>query len=94
MSSGTKTTYVGAEATTIADAFRVFVKVHQELLDVLIGTGGFLTRIPFVGPPIAAVLRAIESFVDVSSYLLPFQCWSSLDSRLSDMCTDPRFRHH
>jgi hypothetical protein len=66
MSGGSKVTYVGDEALAIADAFRAFVKAHQLLLDALIGKGGFIASIPFVGPPVAAVLRSIESVVDVS----------------------------
>ncbi|KAK4034843.1 hypothetical protein C8A01DRAFT_48840 [Parachaetomium inaequale] len=63
-SSSASTTYVGAEATAIANAFRLFVKVHQQLLDALIGAGGVITKIPFVGPPVAAVLRSVEKVVD------------------------------
>ncbi|EAQ84761.1 hypothetical protein CHGG_08775 [Chaetomium globosum CBS 148.51] len=56
--------YTGVEATAIADAFRLFVKTHQTLLDALIGVGGFITKIPFAGPPVAAVLRSVEKVVD------------------------------
>ena len=66
MLAGSKATYVGDEATAIADAFRAFVRVHQLLLDALIGNGGVITTIPFVGPPVAVALRSIESAVDVS----------------------------
>jgi hypothetical protein len=66
MSASPKTKYVGSEATAIADAFRLFVKTHQALLDALNGTKGFITRVPFVGPPVAAVLRSLEKVVDVS----------------------------
>lgn len=66
MSAGPKAKYVGADATAIGDAFRAFVKIHQELLNVLIGNGGSITRIPFVGASVAAVLRSIEGIVDVS----------------------------
>jgi hypothetical protein len=55
-----------ADATAIADAFREFVKVHQALLNILIGKSGLVTTVPFVGPPVAAVLRQIEAVVDVS----------------------------
>ncbi|KAK3292378.1 uncharacterized protein B0H64DRAFT_376920 [Chaetomium fimeti] len=64
MSTGPKAKYVGSEATAIADAFRLFVKTHRELLDILISVGGFITKIPMVGPPVAAVLRSIERVVD------------------------------
>lgn len=65
MSASPKTKYVGAEAAAIADAFRLFVKTHQTLLDALIGAGGFIAKIPFAGPPVAAVLRSVEKVVDV-----------------------------
>ncbi|KAK4149039.1 hypothetical protein C8A00DRAFT_38368 [Chaetomidium leptoderma] len=68
MSTGPKTKYVGSEATAIADAFRAFVKVHQQLLDALIGVGGFITKIPFVGPPVAAVLKSVEKVVDTLAF--------------------------
>lgn len=64
--AGPKASYAGDDATAIGNAFRTFVKVHQDLLNVIIGKAGFLTQIPFVGPPVTAVLRGIESVVDVS----------------------------
>jgi len=62
--------YPGAEAAAIAEAFREFVSVHQDLLNILIGQGGFMSQIPFVGPPVAAVLRAVESVVDTIAFSL------------------------
>jgi hypothetical protein len=50
MNSGGQGAYIGDEATAIGNAFRTFVRVHQQLLGVLIGKAGFLTQIPFVGP--------------------------------------------
>lgn len=38
--------------------------VHQELLNILIGKAGIFNTVPFVGQPIAAVLRAVEAVVD------------------------------
>lgn len=55
----------GEPADAIFDAFREFVRVHQALLNILIGKSGLVTSLPFVGPPVAAVLRQIESIVDV-----------------------------
>ncbi|KAH6842649.1 hypothetical protein B0I37DRAFT_356713 [Chaetomium sp. MPI-CAGE-AT-0009] len=52
----------------IADAFRLFVKTHQKLLDVMIGVDGFITKIPFVGPPMAAALRSVEKAVDTLAF--------------------------
>lgn len=51
--------FTGEVASSIANAFQNFVKVHQQLLDVLVGKAGFLTHIPFVGPPVNAVLRLV-----------------------------------
>ncbi|KAI0447167.1 UVI-1 [Xylaria telfairii] len=53
-----------ADATLIFDAFRAFVRVHQELLNILIGKAGILTKVPFIGQPVATVLRSVESVVD------------------------------
>jgi len=57
--------YGGTAADQIADAFRAFVQVHTNLLEILIGKAGFLAQIPFVGPPVAGVLKLIEGVVDV-----------------------------
>lgn len=43
-----------------------FVRVHQALLNILIGKAGLFQTVPFIGQPIAAVLRQIENVVDVS----------------------------
>lgn len=41
--------------------------VHQALLNILIGKSGLVPNLlPFVGPPVAQVLRQLESVVDVS----------------------------
>lgn len=55
----------GPLSDAIFEAFRVFVRVHQDLLNIIIGKAGFLTRVPIVGPPVAAVLRQVERVVDV-----------------------------
>ena len=56
----------GQPSDAIFEAFREFVRVHQALLNILIGKAGLLQNLPFVGPPVAAVLRQIENVVDVS----------------------------
>ncbi len=43
-----------------------FVRVHQALLNILIGKSGLFSTVPFIGQPIAAILRQIETVVDVS----------------------------
>lgn len=62
----------GSASDAIFDAFREFVKVHQALLNILIGKAGLFTTIPFIGAPVAAVLRQIEMVVDVSYPNLAF----------------------
>lgn len=57
-----------ADATAIADAFREFVRVHQVLLNILIGKAGLFQTVPFIGQPVAAVLRQIESAVDTIAF--------------------------
>lgn len=46
--------------------------VHQQLLNILIGKAGIVQRVPIIGQPMAAILRALEEIVDVS--LLLFKC--------------------
>ncbi|KAM7208385.1 hypothetical protein V8F20_001363 [Naviculisporaceae sp. PSN 640] len=57
-----------SDAKLIADAFRTFVRVHQELLNILIGKAGLVTSLPIVGPPVAAVLRSLEAIVDTIAF--------------------------
>jgi hypothetical protein len=61
----------GAQADAIFEAFREFVRVHQALLNILIGKAGLFQTVPFIGQPIAAVLRQVENVVDVSDFLTP-----------------------
>jgi hypothetical protein len=56
----------GANADAIFNAFREFVRVHQALLNILIGKAGLFNDVPFIGQPVAAVLRQVENVVDVS----------------------------
>lgn len=60
----------GPDADNIFEAFREFVRVHQVLLNILIGKSGLFATVPLVGQPVAAVLRGVESVVDVSSHSL------------------------
>ncbi|KAJ8126443.1 hypothetical protein O1611_g7193 [Lasiodiplodia mahajangana] len=59
-----------ADADLVFDAFRGFVRVHQELLNILIGKAGILTQVPFIGPPVATVLRSVEGVVDSIAFFL------------------------
>jgi len=59
-----------ADATAIFEAFREFVRVHQALLQILIGKAGLFNTVPFVGQPVAAVLRQIENVVDTIAFAI------------------------
>ncbi|KAK4458980.1 hypothetical protein QBC42DRAFT_340639 [Cladorrhinum samala] len=59
-----------ADATAIAEAFRDFVRVHQALLNILIGKAGLFTTVPLIGAPVAAVLRQVEGVVDTIAFSL------------------------
>jgi hypothetical protein len=42
-------------------------KAETDFLNILIGKGGLVPQLmPYVGPPVAAVLRQLESVTDVS----------------------------
>ncbi|EFQ34458.1 hypothetical protein CGRA01v4_00113 [Colletotrichum graminicola] len=60
----------GADSDSIFNAFRDFVRVHQALLNILIGKAGLLNTVPFAGQPIAAVLRQVEAVVDTVAFTL------------------------
>jgi hypothetical protein len=57
---------VAADVMAIANAFREFVRVHQALLNILIGKAGLFSIVPFIGAPVSIALRSIEGVVDVS----------------------------
>lgn len=40
-----------------------FVVVYQELLNILIGKAGLSNTVPFIGQPVAVVLRGVEGVV-------------------------------
>ncbi|KAF1964367.1 hypothetical protein BU23DRAFT_362879, partial [Bimuria novae-zelandiae CBS 107.79] len=60
----------GCNSDTVVLAWLEFVRVHQELLSILIGRASLLERGParasqgFVGRPIAVALRKVEGVVD------------------------------
>ena len=45
------------------------VAVTQQFLNILIGKAGLFNTVPFVGQPLAAVLRQLENVLDVSEAL-------------------------
>ncbi|XP_014555455.1 hypothetical protein COCVIDRAFT_102275 [Bipolaris victoriae FI3] len=67
---GSEPVKAGPDSDAIFDAFREFVRVHQVLLNILIGKAGLFTTVPFIGQPVAAVLRQLESVVDTIAFML------------------------
>jgi hypothetical protein len=59
---------VESDEESILMAFTTFVEVHQELLQIIIGKAGILNDLPLVGPPVAQVLRSLESVVDTIAF--------------------------
>ncbi|WQF75970.1 hypothetical protein CDEST_00984 [Colletotrichum destructivum] len=74
----------GAESDAIFEAVRTFVRIHQQLLNVLIGKAGLFSTIPIVGQPVAAVLRAVEGIVDAVAFALI----DGVQSRANDLKTE------
>ncbi|KAF5845933.1 hypothetical protein GGP41_008446 [Bipolaris sorokiniana] len=60
---------------------QIFVRVHQVLLNILIGKAGLFTTIPFIGQPVAAVLRQVEGVVDT----IAFGIIDLVESRAADL---------
>jgi len=58
------------ESAMVLDVLVEFVRVHQDLLAVVISKGGLLPKIPIFGAPVAAVLRSLESVVDSIAFLI------------------------
>ncbi|GAP89916.1 putative uvi-1 protein [Rosellinia necatrix] len=81
---GTAPITVEADATLVFDAFRTFVRVHQDLLNILIGKAGILSKVPFIGPPVAAVLRQVEGVVDAIAITLI----NLVESRTKDLASE------
>ncbi|KAK2031159.1 hypothetical protein LX32DRAFT_681291 [Colletotrichum zoysiae] len=71
----------GQQSDAIFDAFREFVRVHQVLLNILIGKAGLFSVVPFIGAPVAAVLRQIEAVVDTVAFILI----NNVQSRANDL---------
>ncbi|KAG9188327.1 hypothetical protein G6011_02250 [Alternaria panax] len=71
----------GEPSDAIFEAFREFVRVHQVLLNILIGKAGLFETVPFIGAPVAAVLRQVEKIVDTIAFALI----DNVQSRASDI---------
>nr|QDQ70830.1 UVI-1 [Zoysia japonica] len=80
---GSSNVPAGADADLIFDAFREFVRVHQVLLNILIGKAGLFTTVPIIGQPIATVLRQLEAIVDT----IAFQLIDTVQGRSKDLTT-------
>ncbi|CAG5171171.1 uncharacterized protein ALTATR162_LOCUS7287 [Alternaria atra] len=71
----------GEQSDAIFNAFREFVRVHQALLNILIGKAGLFQTVPFIGQPVASVLRSVEGVVDT----IAFGLIDTVQSRASDL---------
>ncbi|KAI0469018.1 hypothetical protein F4859DRAFT_488248 [Xylaria cf. heliscus] len=60
----------GPDADLVFGAFREFVRVHQTLLNILIGKAGILEKVPIIGGPVATALRGVEGVVDTIAITL------------------------
>lgn len=56
----------GPDADAINKAYQSFVREYQKLFNILIGKSDLYSNAPFIGAPIAAVLRQVESVIDAS----------------------------
>ncbi|KZL63279.1 uvi-1 protein [Colletotrichum incanum] len=71
----------GRQSDLIFEAFREFVRVHQVLLNILIGKAGLFNTVPIIGQPVAAVLRQVEAIVDT----IAFGLIDNVQSRANDL---------
>ncbi|SLM38066.1 hypothetical protein LPUS_08163 [Lasallia pustulata] len=68
---GTNPYSVKSDEDAVVKSLTTFVEVHQALLNILIGKSGLVPNLlPYVGPPLAQVLRQLESIVDTIAYEL------------------------
>ncbi|CZT12186.1 hypothetical protein WAI453_002997 [Rhynchosporium graminicola] len=84
--NGMRPVPAGADSDAIFNAFREFVRVHQVLLNILIGKAGLFNTVPLIGTPIAAVLRQIEKIVDSVAFALI----DAVQSRATDIQTQAK----
>ncbi|TLD24221.1 hypothetical protein PspLS_06324 [Pyricularia sp. CBS 133598] len=59
-----------AEVTSMFNAYRELVRSQQTLLNTLTSKAGIFQTVPFVGQPMAAVLRALEGIFDNMGFTL------------------------
>ncbi|KAJ2995715.1 hypothetical protein NUW58_g1194 [Xylaria curta] len=74
----------GPDADLVFGAFREFVRVHQALLNILIGKAGILSKVPVIGQPVATALRGVEGVVDTIAITLI----NLLQSHSNDVASD------
>ncbi|KAJ4319935.1 hypothetical protein N0V84_006118 [Fusarium piperis] len=68
----------------ICDTFTNFVKVHQNLLETIIGKHGLLSSTPFTAP-IAAILRVLENVVDKVALIIISKVPTCADGAKEDL---------
>ncbi|KFY04321.1 hypothetical protein V491_09388 [Pseudogymnoascus sp. VKM F-3775] len=74
----------GPDDDLVFNSFREFVRVNQQLLNILIGKSGVLTSVPLVGQPVATVLRSLEGIVDTIAISLI----STFEARAKDLTSE------
>lgn len=62
---GVETVSDSKDAAAIAEAYATYVKVSQELLNILIGKSGVSPDLSMISPPVRSVLIQYEAVVDV-----------------------------
>ncbi len=68
--SGTPRITTSADATAVANAYRTYATVTQNLLNILITKAGLFNAMPLIGQPVTDVLRALKSRVDALTFQL------------------------
>ncbi|OBT49065.1 hypothetical protein VE00_00238 [Pseudogymnoascus sp. WSF 3629] len=59
-----------ADENLVFDAYEEFARAEKSTLNILISKADVLTNVPFIGPPVAAVLHSVEDVVNSISTTL------------------------
>ncbi|CCC09418.1 hypothetical protein SMACR_05165 [Sordaria macrospora] len=66
----------GDSCEAVTEGYLKFASTNEEVLNILIGKAGILTQMPFIGPPVSAVLRQVEGVYDNLTIFLINTCES------------------
>ncbi|PPJ51088.1 hypothetical protein CBER1_07905 [Cercospora berteroae] len=58
----------GADAKRVYDAYSAFAAKHSDLVNILAQKAGLFSTVPFIGQPIAAVLRQDQNAIDTLTF--------------------------